>query len=46
MHTYGVYFNPKENDENLEDAHTAECLRKSRREVPPYRKKRKSLGLF
>ena len=48
MHAYGVYFNPKENDTNLEDIETAEHSRmlQRQREEPPYKKKRKSLWPF
>ncbi len=41
-------FNPRPNDTNLEDEHTAEYSRKRQRhrEEPPYEKKRKSLWPF
>ena len=43
MHAYGVYFNPKENDTNLEDKETAErsCMLRRQREEPPYKKRKK-----
>ena len=48
MHAYGVYFNTKENDTNIEDIETAEHSRmlQRQREAPPYKKKRKSLWPF
>ena len=41
-------FNPRPNDTNLEDEHTAEYSRKCQRqrEEPPYKKKRKSIWPF
>lgn len=48
MHAYGVYFNPKENDTNLEDIETAEHSRmlQRQRDAPPYQNKRKKFRLF
>lgn len=43
MHAYGVYFNPKENDNNLEDIETAEhsrMLQRQREENEPSQKKK------
>ncbi len=50
MHAYGVYFNPKENDTNLEDIETADhsrMLQRQREEdEQSQKKKRKSLWPF